>query len=82
MRFVTGFTVLVSVLICTGHLRAQEGNPKSNLSFGVGIPTHPDMDIDQNGLFLGLNYRRNSNKVFNWGIFLLRSSANSELDFF
>jgi hypothetical protein len=40
------------------------------------------MDIDQNGLFLGLNYRRNSNKVFNWGIFLLRSSANSELDFF
>ena len=64
------------------RLYAQPGISKSHLAFGVGIPTHPDMDIDENGLFLSINYRRDISKVFHWGGFLLRSSANSELDYF
>ena len=75
--------LLVCASLANGELLyAQPGIPKSHLAFGVGIPTHPDMDINQNGLFLSLNYRRKLRKVFHWGGFLLRSSANSELDYF
>lgn len=75
--------LLVCASLANGELLyAQMDVPKSHLAFGIGIPTHPDMDINQNGLFLNLNYRRKLSKVFHWGGFLLRSSANSELDFF
>lgn len=55
---------------------------KSNFSFGIGKPMHPDMDIDEKGLLLALNYRHNLTRFFNWSVFLHRTTANSELDFF
>ena len=82
MKYLTLWLLVCAALAQGDLLYAQSDTLKSNLAFGVGIPTHPDMDIDENGLFLSLNYRRNSSRVFNWGGFLLRSSANSELDFF
>ena len=82
MRFLALWFLVYCLLVYGHRIYAQPGIPKSNLAFGIGIPTHPDMDINKNRLFLSLNYRRNSGKVFNWGGFLLRSSANSELDFF
>lgn len=75
--------LLVCASLANGDLLyAQMDVPTSNLALGIGIPTHPDMDINQNGLFLSLNYRRKLSKVFHWGAFLLRSSANSELNYF
>lgn len=82
MRFTAVFTGCLSVLLYSGQLQAQQDLPKSNVSFGIGIPTHPDMVINDNALFLSLSYRRNFSKMVNWGVFLLRSSASSELDFF
>jgi len=82
MKYLTLWLLVCSALAQGDQLYAQPGISKSHLSFGVGIPTHPDMDIDENGLFASLNYRRKLSKVFHWGGFLLRSSANSELDFF
>lgn len=82
MRFFIPFVVLITCLLNPGRLSCQVDRPKSNVSLGLGMPTHPDMDINENGLFLSLNYRRNFSKVFNWGVIFLRSSANSELDFF
>jgi hypothetical protein len=82
MRFFIPFVVLITCLLNPTILMGQADVPKSNLSLGIGLPTHPDMDVNENGLFLSLNYRRNFSKVFNWGVFFLRSSANSELDFF
>ena len=55
---------------------------KSHLSVGVGKPVYPDMDINENGFVLTLNYRRIAGSFLNWGFLLLRSSADSELDFF
>lgn len=54
---------------------------KSNLFLGIGRPTHPDMDFNENRLLLSLNYRHNFSKVLNWSVFIQRTSANSELDF-
>lgn len=82
MRLFAIWLLVCAPLLYGEQLCAQTGIPKSSLAFGIGIPAHPDMDVDENGLFLSLNYRRNIGKVFNWGAFLLRSSANSELDFF
>lgn len=82
MKYFTLWFLLGAALAQGDRLYAQSGISKSHLAFGVGIPTHPDMDIDENGLFLSINYRRDISKVFHWGGFLLRSSANSELDYF
>jgi hypothetical protein len=82
MKYLTLWLLAGTALAQGDRLYAQSGISKSHLAIGVGIPTHPDMDIDENGLFFSLNYRRNSGKVFNWGAFFLRSSANSELDYF
>lgn len=82
MRLLATWLLVCASLTNGEELCAQNRIPNSNLAFGIGIPVHPDMDIDENGFFLSLNYRRNSGKVFNWGAFFLRSSANSELDFF
>ena len=82
MRFLVLLKLFIACWLIPGQLQAQDVIPKSNFSFAIGIPTHPDMDVNENGLFLSLNYRRNFSRVFNWGIILLRSSANSELDFF
>lgn len=82
MRFFSYFLLFCSSVLCAVPMQGQVVFPRSNLSFGIGIPTHPDMDTNENGLYLSLNYRRNFSRVFNWGVLLLRSSANSELDFF
>lgn len=82
MKDLTLWFMLSAALVQGDRLYAQSGISKSHLAIGVGIPTHPDMDVDENGLFLSINYRRDISRVFQWGGFLLRSSANSQLDYF
>lgn len=73
------------LLLGMGHMemgRTQYTRPRSQISIGLGIPRHPDMDLDKNGFLVSVNYRRNTNRLLNWGLVLLRASASSELDFF
>jgi len=61
---------------------AQTVNKKSNIFLSIGRPTHPDMDINENRLYLALEYKRDFSKSFSYSFFILNSRANSELDFF
>ena len=74
--------LLLACLACTGPADAQEAPWKSHISLGLGISTHPDMDLDPSGLLVAVHYRRNISRYLSWGLFLLRSGADSELDFF
>jgi len=75
------------LLVCTVALWCQntawsQAEKKSHLYLGVGLPTHPDMLINEKNLLLSVSYRHNTFESFNWAVFLHRASANSELDFF
>lgn len=71
--------ILLVTLVFNG-LYSQD-RLKSNLFLGIGRPTHPDMDFNENRFLLSLNYRHNFSKILNWSVFVQRTSANSELDF-
>jgi hypothetical protein len=79
-KYVIYFLVPLLFCIVSEDIIAQ-GKLKSNLFLGIGRPTHPDMDFNENRLLLSLNYRHNFSKVLNWSLFVQRTSANSELDF-
>ena len=82
MRCCLQCILLFAFIGYTGLVPAQETIQKSNLSVGMGKPIHPDMDINKEGLLLSNTYRRNISRVFNWGVVLLRSSADSQLGFY
>lgn len=71
--------ILLVTLVFNG-LYSQD-RLKSNLFLGIGRPTHPDMDFNENRFLLSLNYRHNFSKILNWSVFVQRTNANSELDF-
>lgn len=50
--------ILLVTLVCNG-LYSQD-RLKSNVFLGIGRPTHPDMDFNENRLLLSLNYRTTS----------------------
>lgn len=79
MRHILKFTLFILVNF---SIFSQIDKENSNLLLSIGKPTHPNIDINEKSLYLGLEYRKDLGRFFSYGFFVLRSFENSQLDFF